>query len=381
MSYVFRYVAYPRRGFRQNSLISLLVLLSLLGYLYYTASVRLKEIERQQRIMAMGATDDDEYDHESGRIVEWKAKYDRDEYVYQKFNRSCYMPNMPPYLLKTPVKESVLKQRGCERRLPSAIIAGVRKCGTTPLMNFLLLHPSIVGPGPEPHYFDAQYDKGIDWYRNQMPYSAPHQITIEKTPTYFIHPHDVPPKIRMDVSLNTKIILILCDPVHRLVSDYLEWTMKQPKFSLGMRHKFIAETFEKSVIEGDRFGTVNMFNEIVDLGVYVKHMIRWFEYFPPGQIMIIDGETFKLNPVQELQRLEDFLGIRPFFQTEHFYYDSTKNFFCMAFPEKRCLGSSKGRTHPDISERILKTLCEYYRPYDITLSKMTDMTFSWLGKC
>ncbi|XP_070558757.1 heparan sulfate glucosamine 3-O-sulfotransferase 1-like [Ptychodera flava] len=380
MTLVFRYVAYPRRGFRQNSFISLILLLSLLAYLYYIASVRLKELDEHQA-GGLAELGEDGSIHHAAFQTDWKAKYDRDEYIYEKFNRSCYLPNSPAYLLKTVVKEAALRERSCERRLPNAIIAGVRKCGTSPLMNFLNLHPHVVGPGPEPHYFDAQYDKGIDWYRYQMPFSAPHQITIEKTPTYFIHPHDVPSKIRMDVSLNVKIIFILCDPVYRLVSDYLEWTIKQPKFSVGMRHKYIAETFEKSVIEGDRFGTVNMFNEIVDVGVYVKHLIRWFEYFPPNQILIIDGDLFKVDPISELQRVETFLELRPFFQSDHFYFDSTKNFFCLAFPNKHCLGSNKGRTHPDVDEGVQKKLCEYYRPFDATLSKMTEQSFSWVGKC
>ncbi|XP_077987880.1 heparan sulfate glucosamine 3-O-sulfotransferase 1-like [Glandiceps talaboti] len=380
MSLLFRYVTYPRRGFRQNSLIWLVMLLSLLAYLYYTASVRLKEIE-ESRLLDELEDREGNLAESRGKTIEWAVKYDRDEYINQRFNKSCYLQNKPAYLLKTPVNAATLRERGCERRLPNAIIAGVRKCGTTPLMNFLNLHPHVVGPGPESHYFDAQYDKGIDWYRNQMPYAAPHQITIEKTPTYFIHPHDVPSKVRMDVSLNVKIIFVLCDPVRRLVSDYLEWTTKQPKFPLGMRHKYIAETFEKSVIEGDRFGTVNMFNEIVDVGVYVKHLIRWFDYFLPNQILLVDGDKFKIDPVPELKRVETFLELRPFFQMDHFYFDSAKNFYCSAFPDRYCLGSTKGRPHPPVDESVLKKLCEYYRAFDVTLSKLTDQTFSWIGKC
>ena len=51
------------------------------------------------------------------------------------------------------------------RRLPQAIIVGVKKSGTRALLEYLRLHPDIRGTGPEPHFFDRHYHLGIDWYR------------------------------------------------------------------------------------------------------------------------------------------------------------------------------------------------------------------------
>ena len=51
------------------------------------------------------------------------------------------------------------------RRLPQAIIIGVKKCGTRALLEYLRLHPDIRAPGPEPHFFDRYYHLGLDWYR------------------------------------------------------------------------------------------------------------------------------------------------------------------------------------------------------------------------
>lgn len=50
-------------------------------------------------------------------------------------------------------------------RLPQAIIIGVKKGGTRALLEFLRVHPKVRAPGPEVHFFDRHYDKGIDWYR------------------------------------------------------------------------------------------------------------------------------------------------------------------------------------------------------------------------
>jgi hypothetical protein len=40
------------------------------------------------------------------------------------------------------------------------------------------------------HFFDRDenYLKGLDWYRKKMPHSFKGQITIEKSPSYFVTP-------------------------------------------------------------------------------------------------------------------------------------------------------------------------------------------------
>jgi len=54
------------------------------------------------------------------------------------------------------------------RRLPDVIIIGVKKCGTRALLEFLRAHPDVRAPGPEVHFFDRHYDKGLDWYRFEI---------------------------------------------------------------------------------------------------------------------------------------------------------------------------------------------------------------------
>lgn len=51
------------------------------------------------------------------------------------------------------------------KKLPGAIIIGVKKGGTRALLEFLRLHPDIRAVGAEPHFFDRNYDKGLEWYR------------------------------------------------------------------------------------------------------------------------------------------------------------------------------------------------------------------------
>jgi [heparan sulfate]-glucosamine 3-sulfotransferase 5 len=76
------------------------------------------------------------------------------------------------------------------RRLPQAIIVGVRKCGTRALLEMLALHPRVQKAAGEVHFFDRDdnYRRGLEWYRRKMPHSFRGQITIEKSPSYFVTP-------------------------------------------------------------------------------------------------------------------------------------------------------------------------------------------------
>lgn len=57
------------------------------------------------------------------------------------------------------------KEWTASRRLPQALIIGVKKGGTRALLEFLRLHPDIRALGSEPHFFDRHYARGMDWYR------------------------------------------------------------------------------------------------------------------------------------------------------------------------------------------------------------------------
>lgn len=51
------------------------------------------------------------------------------------------------------------------KKLPQALIIGVKKGGTRALLEFLRVHPDIRAVGAEPHFFDRNYEKGLEWYR------------------------------------------------------------------------------------------------------------------------------------------------------------------------------------------------------------------------
>ena len=68
------------------------------------------------------------------------------------------------------------------KRLPQCVLIGVRKGGTRALLDMLNLHTSIRVANFEVHFFDndTNYNRGLDWYREQMPPTNPWKIALEK---------------------------------------------------------------------------------------------------------------------------------------------------------------------------------------------------------
>lgn len=106
------------------------------------------------------------------------------------------------------------------RRLPSALIIGVKKSGTRALLEFIRFHPDVRASGCEVHFFDRHYKKGLRWYRHRMPVTRDGQITMEKTPSYFIT-REVPKRV-YNMNPKTKLLLVVRDPVTRAISDYTQ---------------------------------------------------------------------------------------------------------------------------------------------------------------
>eukprot|EP00106_Octopus_bimaculoides_P001711 XP_014769153.1 PREDICTED: heparan sulfate glucosamine 3-O-sulfotransferase 6-like [Octopus bimaculoides] len=258
---------------------------------------------------------------------------------------------------------------GVSKKLPQAIIIGVKKGGTRALLEFLRLHPDIRAPGPEPHFFDRHYTKGLEWYRNQMPVTIKGQITMEKTPSYFIT-RDVPRRIH-SMSKDVKLIVVVRDPVTRAISDYTQTMTK--------RHTI--RQFEQMAFVNNSTRIVDTSWGAIRIGVYAKHLQSWLKYFPLEQMHFVSGEKLISDPAGEMTLLQDFLGLKRVINEKHFFFNETKGFPCLKKVEgsghPHCLGKTKGRQHPVIDSRVIQRLRDFYRPFNTKFYSMAKRNFEW----
>ncbi|XP_027591997.1 heparan sulfate glucosamine 3-O-sulfotransferase 2 [Pipra filicauda] len=255
------------------------------------------------------------------------------------------------------------------KRLPRAIVVGVKKGGTRAVLEFIRVHPDVRALGTEPHFFDRNYHRGLEWYRSLMPRTLDSQITVEKTPSYFVT-KEAPRRI-FNMSRDTKLIVVVRNPVTRAISDYTQTLSKKPDIP----------TFEGLTFRNRSLGLVDTSWNAIRIGMYAVHLESWLQYFPLSQIHFVSGEKLITDPAGEMGKVQDFLGIKRVITDKHFYFNKTKGFPCLKKSESsglpRCLGKSKGRTHVQIDPEVIEQLRDFYRPYNIKFYETVGQDFRW----
>lgn len=274
-----------------------------------------------------------------------------------------------------------ITQQTSTKKLPQAIIIGAKKCGTRALLKFIGAHPNVSAAGAEVHFFDRFYHMGFDWYKNQMPYSNQHQITIEKTPKYLIDAK-APERVHK-MNPKTKLIVVLRNPVVRAVSEFVQsqWRKRRNVKSMSNGTNSVNESKKFEQMLYDKDYNIKTSWAIVRNGLYYQYIQNWLEYFPLEQILFINGEQLIKEPSVEIDKLQEFLNLSKLIKKEHFVRDTRKGFACIIKPintrQVKCLSDQKGRKHPDIDERILNDLYDYYRPHNKMLFDLINQPAWW----
>lgn len=205
--------------------------------------------------------------------------------------------------------------------------------------------------------------------RNVMPKTLDGQITMEKTPSYFVT-NEAPKRIH-SMAKDIKLIVVVRNPVTRAISDYTQTLSKKPEIP----------TFEVLAFKNRTLGLIDASWSAIRIGIYALHLENWLQYFPLSQILFVSGERLIVDPAGEMAKVQDFLGLKRVVTEKHFYFNKTKGFPCLKKPEDssapRCLGKSKGRTHPRIDPDVIHRLRKFYKPFNMMFYQMTGQDFQW----
>ncbi|KAG7458751.1 hypothetical protein MATL_G00223920 [Megalops atlanticus] len=266
------------------------------------------------------------------------------------------------------------KEKTCDR-LPKFMVIGPQKTGTTALYLFLIMHPSISSNFPslktfeEVQFFNTNnYHKGIDWYMEFFP--VPSNVTtdflFEKSANYF--PSEDSPKGAAALLPKAKIITLLINPSDRAYSWYQHQRAHEDPAAL--RYSFY------EVISAGHHAPAelrSLQNRCLIPGLYAVHIERWLSYFPPSQLLIIDGQQLRTDPAAVMDEVQKFLGVSPYYNySQALTFDPQKGFWCQLLEggKTKCLGKSKGRKYPSMDAESRAFLSRYYRDHNIELSKL-----------
>lgn len=204
-----------------------------------------------------------------------------------------------------------------------------------------------------------------------------------------------------------KLLLIVREPVTRVISDYTQIYLQQsPPSSPGGSVPFSASSssntttitasasinnynlqqyqvqqqqpsLEELVLTPS--GHVNTNYKAIRISMYSRYMRRWLDVFPREQIHVIDGDALIRDPYNVLRDVERFLGLEHKLEKDYFYFNNTKGFYCWRSSNKliHCLNDSKGRKHPALKIGLIRTLRQFYRKVNYEFYEMVGRDFGW----
>ena len=251
------------------------------------------------------------------------------------------------------------------RGLPSLLILGAQRSGSTSLFNYLVQHPDVLPPlGKEIHYFDLHYQRGLNWYRGRFPYAhrlSGGTLTLDASPYYLLHP--LAPERAARLVPGAKLVALLRNPVERALSHY-QHEVRGGRESLPFE-RAIEQEVERLSGEEERLRsdpTYYSFNHhrysYVRRGRYLEQLRRWVEHFPRSQLLVLQSERLFADPVAATAAVHEFLGVPPH-RLEHY---------------KPFLHGAYDRAMP---AEVRTRLVEYFEPHNRELYDWLGEEFDW----
>lgn len=180
--------------------------------------------------------------------------------------------------------------------LPNFLIIGASRCGTTWMANNIKLHPQIyMPPKKELHFFDADFDKGWDYYAGFFPEGKCSKFKAigEATPAYLYMPQ-VPQLIKSRLP-DVKMIVSLRNPIDRAYSHYWNLYAAAPEGHVNKRL-----TFEEKLDFTPR---------LIDEGFYDEKLSNYYKLFPKENIFVVIFEEMMKDQQRHYRKIYDFLGV------------------------------------------------------------------------
>jgi len=267
-------------------------------------------------------------------------------------------------------------------KVPSFLIIGAAKCGTRELIKWLNMHPDLMSHPKEMNFFEEVFDIEKEWIRYVLnPYFliskdtkhaySSNCLTFEKSPSYFAKQNrGVPvPALVKQMMPSGKFIAILRDPTDRLYSNF-----QMDRRGTKLRPSWTAtqyKSFEDSIML--KSGELDTSKESLQLGYYARHLKTWLEYFDRSQLLVITMDAFKQDPFGLMDRIQDFLEIKPF-DYKPLAKQTDRGFWVIRGKGSKAYDAP----YEPMASKTRQLLDDYYEPLNEELRKLfPEAEFPW----
>jgi hypothetical protein len=166
--------------------------------------------------------------------------------------------------------------------LPSFLLIGAMKSGTTTLYWYLREHPDVFMTSPkEPNFFNDHWHRGVGWYERLFAGAGAARARGEASVRYTSYPQDpeCPSRIA-SVIPDVRLLYVVRNPIARMRSHYLH--------EVAARREWLP--VEQALRETP---------------IYLDH-------FPAGQLLVVRAEDLFRDPSLVLPMVYGFIGVDPF---------------------------------------------------------------------
>lgn len=258
--------------------------------------------------------------------------------------------------------------------LPSFLLVGGQRCGTTSLHRALVAHPQVFGATFHKgvNYFDLNYERGMDWYRAHFPRLEPARrraavlgegtepVATESSGYYLYHPL-APERIAHDLP-DARLIMMVRDPVERAYSAYKHevargFESESFERALELEESRLAGEEERLASEVGSPSYAHRHWAYLARGRYVQQLRRLHRTIGQERVLVVEAERFFAEPETTYAEVVEFLGLRRWRPATFEQHNAQP-------------GSA-------LSELIRDELREYFRPYDDELEQLLGRPLAW----
>ena len=201
--------------------------------------------------------------------------------------------------------------------LPSFLIIGAMKCGSTSLFDQINQHPLCLAPINKELQFFQYPELDEQWYLNHFPRVNPQAgfFTGEASPGYF--GQDIVDRVKKLLP-EVKLLLIKRDPVERAISHFRhnvrQGTSKGSVTQIlsnidDLQAALLAAPDKAESILLRREKDAPRCNSYLKLGCYEILLRRWYTAFPRKQLLELNLEDYHDAPQETIDRVFAYLGV------------------------------------------------------------------------
>ncbi len=177
--------------------------------------------------------------------------------------------------------------------LPNFLVIGAQKAASSWLAVGLQSHPDIYMWRAEIHFFNAHYERGVQWYERHFSHWSGESWIGEKSPLYLSDPRS-PGRIRTVLGRDVRLLASLRHPIDRAYSAY--WHC--------LRNREILPQIDFPTA----LGVLPHLRRNSD---YAKHIEQFWEVFSKEQLLIHILEEINQDRAAALGQCFEFLGVDP----------------------------------------------------------------------